>query len=209
MSNARLKWLVMGLAVLLLIRWLDPWPTAQSDRGSDVVQAIVRAESPVASEGVPPTQASSTPGAAGFDRLASSSPVRDLFITRAAINAQAQQEQQLAAQRAAQLAEQKARRKQAALPPPPPPEPVVPPEAPPPLQVVGTWAGDERPAVFMSTPHGTVMARESETLLGQYKVQRIEPRQISLQNTQTQKMWQLPIPDAPTATTVWPTRPSP
>ena len=207
MSNTRLKWLLVGLAVLLLIRWLDPWPTAQSDRGSDVVQAIVRAKSPDASESVAPTQASSNPAGAGFDRLASSSPVHDLFITRAAINAQAQQEQQLAAQRAAQLAEQKARRKQAALPPPPPPEPVVPLEAAPPLQVVGTWAGDERPAVFMSTPHGTVMARESETLLGQYKVQRIDPRQISLQNTQTQKVWQLPIPDAPTATTVWPTRP--
>lgn len=207
MNNARLKWLLMGLAVLLLIRWLDPWPTTQPDRGSDVVQAIVRAKSPEASEGVTSTQTPSTPAAAGFDRLASSSPVHDLFITRAAINAQAQQEQQLAVQRAAQLAQQKARRKQAALPPPPPPEPVVPPEAPPPLQVVGTWAGDERPAVFMSTPHGTVMARESETLLGQYKVQRIDHRQISLQNTQTQKVWQLPIPDAPTATTVWPTRP--
>lgn len=207
MSNARLKWLLMGLAVLLLIRWFDPLPTTQPDRGSDVVQAIVRAKSPEAREGVAPTQATSTPASAGFDRLASSSPVRDLFITRAAINAQAQQEQQLAAQRAAQLAEQKARRKQAALPPPPPPEPVVPPEAPPPLQVVGTWAGNESPAVFMSTPHGTVMARESETLLGQYKVQRIDPRQISLQNTQTQKVWQLPIPDAPTAATVWPTKP--
>lgn len=203
MSNARLKWLLMGLAVLLLIRWLDPWPTTQPDRGSDIVQAIVRAKSPEVSEGVASTQTPSTPAAAGFDRLASSSPVRDLFITRAAINAQAQQEQQ----RAAQLAEQKARRKQAALPPPPPPAPVVPPEATPPLQVVGTWAGDERPAVFMSTPHGTVMARESETLLSQYKVQRIDHRQISLQNTQTQKVWQLPIPDAPTATTVWPTRP--
>lgn len=207
MSNARLKWLLMGLAVLLLIRWLDPWPTTQADRGADVVQAIVRTKSAEASVGVSPPQASTTPGSTGFDRLASSSPVRDLFITRAAINAQAQQEQQLAAQRAAQLAEQKARRKQAALPPPPPPEPVVPPEAPPPLQVVGTWAGDEPPAVFMSTPHGTVMARESETLLGQYKVQRIDPKQISLQNTQTQKVWQLPIPDAPTATTVWPTSP--
>ena len=207
MSNARLKWLLMGLAVLLLVRWLDPWPTTQADRGSDVVQAIVRAKSAEASEGVAPTQAPSTPAVAGFDRLASSSPMRDLFITRAAINAQAQQEQQRAAQRAAQQAEQKARRKQAALPPPPPPEPVVPPEAPPPMQVVGTWAGDERPAVFMSTPHGTVMARESETLLGLYKVQRIDPRQISLQNTQTQKVWQLPIPDAPTATTAWPTRP--
>lgn len=206
MNNARLKWLLMGLAVLLLIRWLDPWPTAQSDRGTDVVQAIVRAKSAESNEGVAPTQASSTPRAADFDRLASSSPVRDLFITRAAIIAQSQQEQHLAAQRAAQFAEQKARRKQAALPPPPP-EPVVPPEAAPPLQVVGTWAGDERPAVFMSTPHGTVMTRESETLLGQYKVQRIDPRQISLQNTQTQKVWQLPIPDAPTATSMWPTRP--
>lgn len=209
MSNARLKWLLMGLAVLLLIRWLDPWPTSQANRGADVVQAIVRAKSAEATEGASQVQAASTPEPAGFDRLASSSPVRDLFVTRAVISAQAQQAQQLAAQLAAQLAEQKARRKQAAQPPPPPPEPVVPPEAPPPLQVVGTWAGDDRPAVFMSTPHGTVMARESETLLGQYKVQRIEPRQISLQNTQTQKVWQLPIPDAPTATTVWPTRASP
>lgn len=207
MSNARLKWLLVGLTVLLLIRWLDPWPTAQTDRGTDVVQPIVRAKSTEASEGASQEQAASAPGYAGFDRLASSSPVRDLFITRAAINAQAQQAQQLAAQRATQLAEQKARRKQAALPPPPPSEPMVPPEPPPPLQVVGTWAGDEHPAVFMSTPHGTVMTRESETLLGQYKVQRIDPRQISLQNTQTQKVWQLPIPDAPTATTVWPTRP--
>lgn len=205
MSNARLKWLLVGLAVLLFIRWLDPWPTSQAGRGADVVQAIVRAKSGETTEGPPHMQAASTQESAGFDRLTSSSPVRDLFVTRAATNAQAQQAQQLAAQ----LAEQKARRKQAALPPPPPPEPAVSPEAPPPLQVVGTWAGDDRPAVFMSTPHGTVMARESETLLSQYKVQRIEPRQISLQNTQTQRVWQLPIPDAPTATTVWPTRHSP
>lgn len=209
MSNARLKWLLMGLAALLLVRWLDPWPTSQTNRGADVVQAIVRAKSAETTEGASQVEAASTAESAGFDRLASSSPVRDLFITRTAINAQAQQEQQLAAQRAAQLAEQRARRKLAAQPSPPPPEPVVPPEAPPPLQVVGTWAGDEHPAVFMSTPNGTVMARESETLLGQYKVQRIDPRQISLQNTQTQKVWQLAIPDAATATTVWPTRASP
>jgi hypothetical protein len=199
----------MGLAVLLLIRWLDPWPTSQANRGSDVVQAIVRAKSAEAAEGASQLQAASTPESAGFDRLASSSPVRDLFVTRAEINAQAQQAQQQATQSAAQLTQQKARRKQAAQPPPPPLDPVVPPEAPPPLQVVGTWAGDDRPAVFMSTPNGTMMARESEILLGQYKVQRIEPRQISLQDTQTQKVWQLPIPDAPTASTTWPTRHSP
>lgn len=209
MSNDRLKWLLLGLAVLLLIRWLDPWPTTQKERSNSVVQAIVRAKSTATAEATSQAQAASTSEPADFDRLASPSPVRDLFVTRSEIIAQAQQAQQLAAQLAAQRAEKEARRKQASQPPPPAPEPIAPPEAPPPLQVVGTWTGDNQPAVFISAPNGTLMAREADTLLGQYKVQRIEPRQISLLNTQTQKVWQLPIPNAPTATTAWPTRSSP
>ncbi len=204
MNKHRLTWLVGGLVALLLIRWLDPWPVASQETAANVVPAIVRApagpvSSPQASTPASDAPVSPTPA---LDRLATSSPVRDLFITRTAVNAEAQQAQMLAAQ--------KAQRKQ---PPPPPPSaplpPVEPPEPAPPMRVVGTWGGDDTPAVFLSTPNGTVMAQEATVILGQYKVQRIEPRQISLQNTQTQKVWTLPIPEAPSATSAWPSRSSP
>lgn len=202
MSDTRLTWLLAGLVALLLLRWVDPWPVVPKDAASGVVQAIVRAPAGSTSASSPEgSLPDANPANPVSDRLATSSPVRDLFITRTAVNAEAQQAQLLAAQ--------KAQRKQPPPPQPPPPVFVEPPEPQPPLKVVGTWGGDDTPAVFLSTPNGTVMAQEANIVLGHYKVQRIEPRQISLQNTQTQKVWTLPIPEAPSATSAWPSRSSP
>ncbi|MEY4564336.1 MAG: hypothetical protein RLZZ618_3613 [Pseudomonadota bacterium] len=74
-------------------------------------------------------------------------------------------------------------------PPPPPP----PPQAPA-VQIIGTWRDAAGPAVFVSGPHGTSMARIGTVLLSEFRVTNITAQHLSLVNVSTQYEWQLPIP---------------
>ncbi|MDO9236954.1 MAG: hypothetical protein Q7U28_13105 [Aquabacterium sp.] len=87
--------------------------------------------------------------------------------------------------------------------PPPPPPPV---EVPPALQVVGTWGEGATMGVFLAGPQGTVLARQGDVLLSQYRVQSITKQQLSLLQNSNQRVWNLPIPVAPSTLQTWPGR---
>lgn len=182
MNVKRQTWLIALLALTLLIRWLDPLQRPETP-GVAGVQPVERATAAA------PESAASAPAAMqaqGPEHGQVPWPVRqpgpeaagDAFLTRMA-----------------------ALPKPAPAPVAPPP-PVVtyfeppppPPDPPPPLQVIGTWSESGQTSVFLSGPNGTVQARAGETVLSDYKVQDIKPRQVSLLHVPTRKTWTLTIP---------------
>ena len=75
-----------------------------------------------------------------------------------------------------------------------PPEPAPPP--PPPLQVIGTWDDGSAPGVFVAGPQGTLLVRTGQTILDDYKVQKITKRELILTQLSNQRDWPLSIPAA-------------
>lgn len=73
-----------------------------------------------------------------------------------------------------------------------PAEPAPPP--PPPLQVIGTWDDGNAPGVFVAGPQGTLLVRPGQTVLDDYKVQKITKRELILTQLSNQRDWPLSIP---------------
>lgn len=73
---------------------------------------------------------------------------------------------------------------------PPPPAPIPPP----PLQVVGTWSDGQSAGVFVAAPDGTHLTHAGDTLMAQYKITRIDTRQVSIEELANKRQWSLPIP---------------
>lgn len=86
-------------------------------------------------------------------------------------------------------------------PPPPPPAPLEPvqappppPPPPPPLQVIGSWLDGAVPSVFLAGPNGILQGRPGDVLLGEYRIEAIQPGVVSLLHLPTRTAQSLPIP---------------
>lgn len=82
----------------------------------------------------------------------------------------------------------------------PVPQPAAPSAAAPlllPFQVIGTWDDGKEPGVFLSGPHGTLLARIGATLLAEYTVMAITAQQVSFVHISSKREVSLPVPMPP------------
>lgn len=208
-ASSRLFWLVAALALVLVVRWIDPLkakptvvaasPAINRQALASVAVASPAALSPAAAPHAITEQ--SRPWPMRGDGTARSQG--SLFMTRD------------------EFARSLEPRKPLPPPPPPPsPQPAPPPVAavapppppsppPPPMQVIGTWSDSGRVAVFLSGPRGTLLARQGDVLLSDYVVEGIDLQKLTLRQNSNQRVWTLPIPQAPNAGPSWPGMPSP
>lgn len=193
-SNRLLLWLVL-LVLMLVVRWIDPLKHASS---TPTVSEPVERAKPIA---VVAAATAVTPALAS--QGASSAP---LWPTRASL-----EEKHIgnAFMTRADAAQEELKRRPAPkpVPPPPPPPPTPPPPPvipPPPLQVIGTWGEANNLAVFLSGPQGTLLAHAGDVLLAEYKVQSITKQQITLLQNSNQRLWNIPVPTAPSTLQTWP-----
>jgi hypothetical protein len=185
-----LLWLGL-LAVILVVRWIDPLGATKS------VQAV---SEPIARE---PVERVESVESTSTSKAHTHWPLRHIpqdtnpgnaFMTRNEV---------------AQFA---AKRHVVSTPPPPlqpafvaplPPPSIVPQ---PPLQVIGTWGEANNLAVFLSGPQGTVLAHPGDVLLSQYRVKSITKQEVTLLQDSNQRTWSLAIPAAPSTLQTWPGR---
>lgn len=181
--NRRLLGLLAVLAALGVLRWIDPL----QEKTAPVVEATQRT-APREIQPVGDTFGESNGEQPSAERVPVSASTGNAFKPRGAIHEAIQPPPSL-------------------QPPPPAPRTVVAvnieeappapaPLPPPPLQVIGTWDDGSAPGVFVAGPQGTLLVRTGQTILDDYKVQKITKRELILTQLSIQRDWPLSIPAA-------------
>lgn len=188
MKQHRLRALLALLVVCALVRWFFPpgQPAAQdaADGMAVALQRPAGRDNPARSPAPLPAQpAVAASGARRWESVGNAFAVRPAPIAA-----------DLGSASTPSAPVRKAKRAVVEPPPPPPPPP---PPAPPPLQVIGSWNDGAAPGVFLSTPNGTVLARNGAVLLGEYRVSALTPDQISIVRIGHDHVWHFAVPKAP------------
>lgn len=179
-GQARLRWLLVAVVVLVGLRWLVP--PASSDNDGSVAQAIVR----------PPAASPSVPVASSGDELPQVSAVSTVeteasgnpFAVRTPPPPPVPMPAPVVAVQAPPVAQA------------PPLAPVTPP---PPLKVIGTWDDGSGLAAFVAGPNVTLLARPGVLLMGEYSVTAVTKQQVTLVHVPSKRDVRLPVPRAPGA----------
>jgi hypothetical protein len=197
--TGRMRLLLPALAVIVVLRWLDPWkveptaPTVVEPTGGSqrVVQGPVvgvpptgeRSIEPHAVDRLVPTTSPGAPATANAFEVRGNS--QSLVQGKASPPVQRRMPQKAIPSLLPVVPTQAVVEPQAPAPPPPPP-----------LYAIGTWNdGKEPTAIFLAGPHGTLLARQGQTLLSEYTVEQINLRELVLRQLSNQKMWRLPVPN--------------
>lgn len=189
MSRQRLVLWLGLLALVLVIRWWDPMGRPKTiEAASGAVERVSQAVVPYPS---PAADASSAKGPSWPVRSSTQNEdAGNAFLARGQVPPPTPLRSSPVAPPAPV----------AYVPPPPPPP------TPPPLQIIGTWGDEANLAVFVAGPQGTVLARQGEVILSDYRVQSITTQQLTLLQNSSQRTWNLPIPAAPSTLQTWPGR---
>lgn len=79
-------------------------------------------------------------------------------------------------------------------PPVPPPPVVEPPPPPPPFNVIGTWDDGTAPGVFVSTPYGIQLVRKGTVLMAEYRVTAVTAQQLAIEHVTSKREYRLNVP---------------
>lgn len=190
MNSRRLPWLLVLLGALLLLRWLVP---PGSSAFYEVAQAVPRASPPAQ-----PRPASSVPPQVGSPRSIAKRVSDEPDRPGNAFRVRIPKPPPLPVVAIQSVPPVPSR----PLPPPAPPAappavPAAPVQAAAPFRVIGTWDDGAAPGVFIVGPHGTLLARQGNTLLAEYTVTAITRQHVSLLHLESKREMQLPIPQVP------------
>ena len=181
--NRRLLGLLILLAALGFLRWMDPL----REKETTLVEAAPRAL-PKAPASAPNAATEGTNTPEGMGRAPFQASTGNAFKPRGAVQImQAPPNLPPAPHRS-----QTVMAVNAEAPPAVPAQ--APPPPPPPLQVIGTWDDGSAPGVFVAGPQGTLLVRPGQTILDDYKVLEITKRELILKQASTQRDWPLSIP---------------
>lgn len=193
MRQGRLKWLVIVMCVLVILRVLVPPITPAPPA---LAQALVRQPAPIASVLAVPTTA--MPSSVAVPRERNIREERDVPGNAFAVRPPPLPPYVPPAPRVAMTK---------VTPIPAPVVTAVATEpAPPPVQfqVIGTWDDGKEPGVFLSSPSGTMLARMGATLQAEYKVTAITAQQISLVHLASKREVRLVVPTPPNTPRTYP-----
>ncbi|WKB56144.1 hypothetical protein [Eleftheria terrae] len=189
------------LASLLVLNWLAPQPSRDTDNTSkDVVLPVRRDRGGTASQGTVPAAATRVASAAapvpmtsGLPQPLLQEPQGDPFGSAAAATAVAPVTPATEAPRAPVVAVQAQLPSPPVEPPPPPPPPFT-------MTAIGRWEADGQAALFLSQGNTTLKAQVGDTLPGGFKVVQIDLRTFQVLHVSAGHVLTLPIGDATSST---------
>jgi hypothetical protein len=198
MKQGRLKWLVIVMCVLAILRVMVP---PSSPAPPVLAQALVRQPAPIATVPALPATAmpfSEPPFSVAAPRERNNREERDVPGNAFAVRPPPLPPYVPPAPRVAMT---KVAPTLAPVVVAVSTEPALPPV---PFQVIGTWDDGKEPGVFLSSPNGTMLARLGAMLQAEYKVTAITAQQISLVHLASKREVRLAVPTPPNTPRTYP-----